>query len=61
MILCLIKQTKLTHSEKDNDLEKFIFLKSWGSSSRRSVSFFADLEKIRQNQLEKEEKKKSSN
>lgn len=57
----LIRQTKLTHSEKDNNLEKFIFLKSWGSSSRRSVSFFADLEKIRQNQLEKEEKKKSSN
>ena len=56
----LIKQTKFTQSEDDN-LEKFIFLKSWGSSSRRSVSFFADLEKIRQNQLEKEEKKKSSN
>lgn len=58
----LVKQTKFTQSEseKDNNLEKFIFLKSWGSSSRRSVSFFADLEKIRQNQLEKEDKKKSS-
>lgn len=58
----LIKQTKFPHleSEKDNNLEKFIFLKGWGSSSRRSVSFFADLEKIRQNQLEREEEKKSS-
>ena len=59
----LVKQTKFTksESEKDNNLEKFIFLKTWGSSSRRSVSFFADLEKIRQNQLEREDKEKSSN
>lgn len=57
----LIKQQKFTNSEKDKNLEKFIFLKSWGVSSRRGVSFFADLEKIFQNQLEKDDKENSSN
>ena len=57
----LIKQEKFTNSEEDENLEKFIFFKSWGVSSRRGVSFFADLEKIFQNQLEKDDKKSSSN
>ena len=57
----LIIQEKFKNSEEDHNLEKFIFLKSWGVYSRRGFSFFADLEKIFQNQLEKDDKKNSSN
>jgi len=52
----LIKQEQFKNSES----EKFIFLKSWGASSRRGVSFFADLEKIFQNQLEKDKENTSN-
>lgn len=56
----LIKQEQFKNSEEDNNSEKFIFLKSWGTSSRRGVSFFADLEKIFQNQLEKDKENTSN-